>query len=749
MPPKTISFQPSSTYEEALHRAASVFGVEPEYWDIWGQRHEAPDSVQRKLLEALGVQANSREALDRAVEDRLWRQWSRLLPQTLVVGEESVVVELSVPEAHLADKCSLELRWEDGGSIRAEFSVSSLHTSGEALLRGVRFVKKELPLRWRPKLGYHELHVRLSSGEEATSRLVICPERAYLPEFLQEGGRAGGLGIALYGLKSERNWGCGDFTDLRNLIDWVKHEIRADFIGLNPLHALANRHPYNTSPYLPLSSLYRNHIYLDVERVPDFRPSGAPRFLASSRIQHEIASLRSAEFIEYERVSALKLRFLRICFRSFLQREYGSNTERARDFMAYVEREGENLERYATYRALDEFIHKQNPEVWLWTEWPEEYQDPESEAVREFSRRHWRAVWFHKYIQWQIAIQLEEVQRYALASGMRIGLYHDLALATDRWGCDLWSNRRFYAAGCRVGAPPDAFAPNGQDWGFPPPNSTAHWEDGYRLFRDSIRKNAANGGALRIDHVMRFFHLYWIPTGCTAKEGGYVLDRHHDLIRILALESVRGKFLVVGEDLGTVADFIRESLEKFGILTYRLFYFEKRKDGALRMPSEYPRRALVSATTHDLPTLAGFWTGADIELRARLGLIPDEESRRQRHAERAEDRQKMLDALHALGLLPNWFPRRADQVPELTGELHNAIVGFLASTPSDLFLLNQEDLLKQPDQQNLPGTTAEYPNWRRRMAFSIEELWRVPYVGDCAAMLRHWLEKTGRVARTI
>ncbi len=742
MPHSSVTFQPSSTYTEALNRASEALGVEPDYYDIWGAYHVVPAEVRRALLEAFGVQTDSREALDAAAGRRFRSQWSQPLPPTLVLSETATALELVVEEDRLCDRCWLEIRWEQGEAVNWEVVWEDSPETKRAVLDGRTLLKKAVALRRRLELGYHEIEVRFSSGLTCQSSLIVCPDRAYRPPFLDGEGRAAGLGVALYGLKSERNWGCGDFTDLKNLIEWASAEIQADFIALNPLHALANRHPYNSSPYLPLSSLYRNHIYLDIERIPDY----GPRYLESPAVRNELSCLRTAEFIDYERTSRLKLKFLKLCFRRFLRDEYFLRSARAGEFDAYIEREGERLDRYAIYRALDDALHRQNPNVWVWRDWPEEYQDPHSPAVGEFARRHWRSVLFHKYVQWQIELQLADAQRHARACGMRIGLYHDLALATDRWGGDVWSYREFYVTRCRVGAPPDAFAPNGQDWGFPPPNAEQHCRDGYRLFRDSIRKNAAHGGALRIDHVMRFFHLYWIPEGLTAKEGGYVRDRYQDLLRILALESVRGRFLVVGEDLGTVADFIREELDRFEILSYRLLYFEKHQDGRLKLPSEYPRRALVSATTHDLPTLAGFWTSHDIHLRRRLGLIEDEEAYQKQLKERAGDRQLFLQALHTLGLLPPWFPTRQEDVPELTGELHNAITGFLAQTPSQLFVLNQEDLLKQAVQQNLPGTTHQYPNWRNRMRFTIEELWRVPYVRDCAAMLRNWLVRTGRAA---
>jgi 4-alpha-glucanotransferase len=222
-----------------------------------------------------------------------------------------------------------------------------------------------------------------------------------------------------------------------------------------------------------------------------------------------------------------------------------------------------------------------------------------------------------------------------------------------------------------------------------------------------------------------------------------VRDRHEDLLRILALESVRERFLVVGEDLGTVPDSVRDWLARFGVLSYRLLYFERDREGSFRAPAEYPAQALVAASTHDLPTLAGFWTNRDIEARRAAGLVNEEGYRAQLEA-RARDKQRLLDRLHQLNLLPPGYPQRAADLPELTGEIHNALIGFLASTPSVLMLINEEDLTKETEQQNLPGSTHQYPNWRRKTLFSIEDFQNSRQVEDYAAMFRHWLARTGR-----
>ncbi|MFN3322173.1 MAG: 4-alpha-glucanotransferase [Bryobacteraceae bacterium] len=741
-----LTFTSSENYDQALDRAARLWGIQPDYWDIWGNHHTTAHDVKQGILASLGVDPTSRESLDGAAEERIWQDWGRPLPPALVISEnlQPAELEVSIPAEYAEGSLHYELRWEDARPSVSEVALAGRPATATAEMRGRRFVRKRIPLPSPLRLGYHDLAVSVG-GQESVCRLIITPDRAWRPAPLDNGGKAAGVTVSLYGLRSERNWGCGDCTDLHRLADWVAEDMGGSFIGLNPLHAIHNRTPYNTSPYLPNCTYYRNFLYIDVERVEDFRRTPkALALMSSHKFQQELAAMRAAEFVDYEKVSRTKLRFLKLLFRTFLRDEYRKNTRRAQEFHDWCEREGELLHLFAVSSALDEVMHKRDRNVWLWTQWPAEYHDPYSEATRAFAERHWRLVLAYKYIQWQLDSQLAEAHRYARGKGLSIGLYHDLALATDRFGSDLWAHRPYYVAGCRVGSPPDSFAPEGQDWSFPPPNSEYHRLHGYRLFAESIRKNCRHGGALRIDHVMRFFRLFWIPDGHPAARGTYVHDNYHDLIRILALESVRSQVLVIGEDLGTVEPYIREELARFGILSYRLFYFEKHPDGRFRHPGEYPEQAFVSSTTHDLPTLAGYWIGRDIEARRQAGLL-DEAGYHAQRAEREGEKQKMLDLLFETGFMPPEFPRTVRDYPELTGELHNAVVGFLASTPSMLMGINQEDLTKELDQQNLPGSTAQYPNWRRKMRYRVEELRTQQAPRDFTGMFRHWLEKTGRL----
>lgn len=673
-----------------LVRAAQAFGIELCYYDTWGGAHNASPEVLRALLESLGFAAGSDEEIARGLAAREAGQWRRPIDPTLVIREDLDHLRVHIPATRNGASMKLEIEWENGELEHRWFWTAELATLETAKVEGHEWLAKRVPLP-ALRLGYH--HIRLLWVHEpqletfAEARFTVCPRHAK-----PAGERAAGLAVSLYGLRSGRNWGCGDFTDLTALIDAFA-PAGAAFIALNPLHALANRQPYNTSPYLPQCAFFRNFIYLDVERVGDPHLDDAMR--------REIEELRASEFVEYERVARVKLTALSRIFEQFRAGRGPAHIEQDQ-FDAYVASQGQLLRDYATFCALDEEMHQRDPNVWLWTQWPEEYRDPRSPATAGFVEKHKERIVFFEFLQWQIQAQAAEAHAHALARGMSIGLYHDLALATDQYGADLWALRPFFATGSRVGAPPDELAPSGQDWGFPPPNREAHRQNGYQLFAQSIRNAAACGGALRIDHVMRFLRLFTIPQGFETSQGTYVQDYAQDLLGILALESVRGNFIVIGEDLGTVTGEARAALAEAGVVSYRVLWFERDEAGNFRAPESYPERALVCSTTHDLPTLAGFAAARDLEARKASGLADHDEYQRQM-AHRANEVRRLEEALKGAGFAGD-------------------PLGFLLSTPCVLAVINQEDLTGETEQQNLPGSTWQYPNWRRKMLVAVEEI---------------------------
>jgi 4-alpha-glucanotransferase len=707
--------------DDAIRAAAEQNGVQQHFWDIFGTPHTTALETNRAILSALGVDCTSEESLGRSLTGLETGNLRRCLPPVLVIGENARL-KIPVRSPQELERLELQILTESGENQSISVNLKETRVDRGVEFDGGGWVERVVELSVRLPPGYHEVR-----AGECGMRLIVAPDSARRPP----PGKHAGLGVTLYGLRSARNWGVGDFRDLRDLIDWAVPALHADFIALNPLHAIHNRAPYNTSPYLPTSIFYRNFLYLEIEGVPGYDAVRAS--FETRETRSEIEQLRATEIVQYERVAAVKRRALDMIFAS------APPTEECR---SWIRGEGDLLRLYATYCALDEHFHAADPNVWVWNNWPEPYRNPESAEVRDFARSHEREILFHGWVQWLIDQQATGVQKHAREAGMSIGLYHDLALATDRFGSDLWAHRAFYISGARVGSPPDGFAPSGQDWSFPPPDARRHREDGYSLYTESIRKSMRHGGALRIDHVMRLFRLYWIPEGYDAAHGAYVRDRAEDLVRILALESVRNNAVVIGEDLGTVEDEVRRTLAGFGILSYRLLIFEK-NDNGFRLPGEYPAQALTSTTTHDLPTVAGFWAGEDIEARLQTGTA-DRRAYEAQKTERTVDMQRLLNNLLAMNLLPPDHERDAGRIPFLTPALHYAILGYLANTPSVLWLVNQEDITRELRQQNLPGTTDQYPNWSRKMRWSIEELSALQEARDCAAMVRNWIERTGR-----
>ncbi len=569
--------------------------------------------------------------------------------------------------------------------------------------------------------GYHALTLHTSNGPHRL-QWILAPSQCHLPPSLSP---LNGINCFLPSLRSNRNWGAGDLTDLIAFTKALLLHAPFDFVALNPLHAIHNRAPYNTSPYLPLSIFTRNLLYLDVESCPEFlRSRAAQDLLTQPRFKAQISALRTADTVSYEKVSRLKTFFLLLLYREFLR---GDRSE----LDQYRRHRGIWLENYCRYAAIDRYLHRRHPDLWHWRQWPAEYQSPQSPAVQQICSKQARYIDFLAFVEMRLDQQLGQTHAAIQAAGCKLGLYQDLALATDRVGADHWAYQELFAPGVRVGSPPDDFNAKGQDWGFPALHPQRHADSGYQYFVESIRCAAQHAGVIRFDHVMRLARLYWIPDGSDASRGAYVRDHFQDLLRILALESSRNHFLVVGEDLGTVPSYFRAALDEFRILSYRLILFE-RDHGRFRPAPAFPREAIASFTTHDLPTFDGWLQASDLQLRLDCGQLAA-------HDLPAAQRDR-LEAIQHL--------RHALDLPaheENPDHFFAGLVKFLAATPSRLRLLNLEELSGEIHQQNLPGTTSESPNWQRRMPFPIEDFFQNPVVSRRLTLWREALRRAGTV----
>jgi 4-alpha-glucanotransferase len=490
---------------------------------------------------------------------------------------------------------------------------------------------------------------------------------------------------------------------------------------VNPLHALWNRDE-DISPYAPISRLHRSLLYLEIAAIPELDACPAARErIASPEFAETLEQLRAATRLDYERVAEAKRPVLELLHRTFATQHRDAETPRGREYRRYLERGDRALRDFATFVALDAHLghgfRKRG-----WPGWPLRYRSPDSPAVQRFRREHAESVDFHRWVQFELDRQLGETAGTARSLGLPIGIYGDLAIGSSSGGSDTWAFPGLFAEGANAGAPPDRFAKAGQDWGFPPIDPHRLRAQSYRYWIRMLRSAFAHAGALRIDHIMGLFRLYWVPAGEAATEGAYVRYPARDLLGILALESQRSGALVIGEDLGTVPRGLASRLARWGILSSRVLYFERR-GGSFRPSKRYSRRALVTANTHDLAPLAGFLSGRDLLLRREAGQISSDEELETLQLERARECDALRRRLVSEGLLPSGAaPLDPDQFAA-------AVTEFLCRTPAPLVGLSLDDLVGEIEPVNLPGVAASHHrSWTRRMQVSLQALSSHPVV---------------------
>lgn len=720
-----------------LRDLARAAGVELGYYDIYGTCHEAADDTLIALLGALGLAAASEDEARDSLDRLRAEAWSRAVPPITVLRQgQPFAVPLALPRPALTAPLDWRLALEDGGRRDGVAEAGTLTAIDSLAEADVTLDRVALPLPADLPPGYHRLEIgppEVDAGAPADEALagvvVVAPPRCYLPPALEDGGRVWGIGCQLYSLRSAGNWGIGDFADLTRLGTETGRRGGAT-VGLNPLHALFPNKPGDASPYSPNSRLYLNPLYIALEDVPEAATCPAVReALDDPDVRARLEKARASSLVDYEAVAALKRPVLDRLFAAF---EADAPAERRTAFDAFVAEGGQRLHRFAVFQALQE-AHPGLP----WPRWPESLHDCTSSAVDAFAEQNAAAVRKHLWLQFESDRQLGAACRALQEAGGSIGLYRDLAVGVNPDGADAWMDPDAYVRTARFGAPPDDLGPLGQDWGLPPLDPHALRRNAYAPFVDMLRANMRHAGALRIDHAMALQHLFWIPPGKQAVDGVYVSYSMDDLMGILALESHRNRCLVIGEDLGTVPEGFRERMHEENVLSYRLLYFERYDTGLFKRPDAYPVQALATATSHDMATIPGNWQGWDIALRHRLELTRPEQSEEGDMAARASDRRALVAALVDQGLLPVDFPTDRDIAPDRLAELTLACHRFLARTPSQVMLVNIDDLAGEVAQVNVPGTVNEYPNWSRRLAIPLEDLVSSPEMEATT----HWMSR--------
>jgi glycogen operon protein len=661
----------------ALDRLARAAGIASDWWSVDGERHPVSPDTDRALLAAMGLGAQTTDDAHDQLRHLAETHDARALPLALVrrLGEPVSLV-LTNPEGYPAPRTWLTVEGEDGRSFRLRAAAES-GTEHEVRGRDGR-ARRGLSVAL-PPLPLGRYRVRREDRPETLCQLTIAPRTCHAPDALTAGRRLTGLTAQLYSLKRAGDQGIGDFTTLGALGEAAAAH-GAAIVGINPLHALFPAQRDRASPYYPSDRRFLDPIYLDLPEA------GAGQADSGS--------------IDYPAVWAAKARALEARFAA------AASDPALDDFIAEG---GEALAAFASFQAIAET----RPGV-SWRDWPEELRSADGPGVRAFAEAHRTRVRFHQSLQWLCDRQLAAAA--GRAGALELGFCRDLAVGAAPDGAEAWATARLLADGVSIGAPPDPLGPLGQVWGLPPLCPHRLRADGYRAIAELFAANMRHAGALRIDHVMGLARQFWVPDGADGADGAYVGFPLEDLLGELALESARARCLIIGEDLGTVPHGLRETLAEAEVLSYRVLPFE-REGAAFAPPAAYPRLAWACVATHDLPPLAGWWDGLDIDERLQLGLTSPAAADAAR-AERLADRTALIAALADCGLADAGLDPTAGLTPALAAAIH----AYVARTPSLLALAQVEDLAGETVAVNLPGTDRERPNWRRRLATPIEAL---------------------------
>jgi 4-alpha-glucanotransferase len=679
------------SWSAIVDRLAAVAGLEPWYYDIGGVKHETTLESKVLVLSALGFDVSSVAAARAGLTGLEEEPWRRALAPFIAARARSPEIDLFLPAETARRSHQLRIERENGEGTTIEFLPESLPLLGSRDIDGHQIAHRRMKIGAQ-SAGYDR--VSLASDVNPASVLALTPDTSYLPPSLAAGQRLWGVAAHLYTLKSQSDWGVGDFGSLARLCAATGKAGGAS-IALNPFHVLFPERPEDASPYSPSSRLFLNPIYIDIDAEAAGRGIRQIDELARSA-----SHFRSNRLIDYAGVWRAKLAALDALFRA---------RQESHEFSEFVSEQGAALEQFALFCALAE---KQGLP---WPIWSPEFRDPKSAARQVGADIKERAA-LHRYVQCLADRQLKKAADAARSAGMEIGLIRDLAMGINPDGADAWMYQAAYVSGLRCGAPPDDFQPKGQEWGVLPLHPLGLRRN-LGPFAQLLRANMRHAGGLRIDHVIGLQRQFLVPLGAEAKVGCYVRYPLDDLLGILALESHRNRCLVVGEDLGTVPEGFRQRIHDMDIPGCAVLYFERTSDGRFKPPSEYRRKAVATVSTHDLIPLAGYWEKRDITLRRSLGIYSENQAR-DADSQRDFDRARLLEALAQAGI-----PLDADDAgaANAAAALTRAVHAFMASSSAQLFLAKLDELLGEREPLNVPGTTVEAPNWRRRLPAGIDD----------------------------
>ena len=703
-------------------RLAKLVGIATSYVGMSRDYHEIEDDVLVAVLKALGIDASNDGAIEQSITTIQRERDTRIAPPTVlhVVGKESKVEvhggALDVPEA--------SIMLEDGGAYAGKIELEGgsdtvVEVDGGFVCTSYLVLPADLPE------GYHTLEVTVG-GKTEIATVISAPEKIELLDDMKEGSLWGWMS-QLYSIRSSGSWGIGDYEDLKTLLVESKKRTGADFMLINPLHAAEPVPPIEPSPYLPISRRFINFSYIRPESMPEYAVLSPEDKAKVDELHEQVKPLNgNARILDRETMWRTKMQALWIIYKS------GLSAQRQAEFDQYLAEVGDEIESYATWCLCYDKWGASNGSD---DDWVRKY-NRDSEEVAQLRAQYPDTLEFYRWLEWVATEQLHAAQQAAREAGMKIGIVADMAVGVHPAGSDVWWNPERFAKGATVGAPPDMFNQQGQDWSQPPLNPIALEQTGYKVYRDMVHGMFSNAGAVRIDHILGLFRLWWIPEGKKAMDGTYV---HYDsdiMLGILALEASRAGGVVVGEDLGVVPAYVSKSLSEHGILGCAVEWFEQ-FDGEFRAPKDWRPYALASVNTHDLPPAAGYLEYGHVKLREQLGLLsgPVEEFQKSAEAEH----NAMLSMLVDEGYLD--ASALEDELAN-ENEIIDALYRGLKGSPCKLMAASIVDAVGEKRTQNQPGTSNEYPNWRIPLAdgdgnvVPLEQLFDNTRLQEIAAIMR-------------
>lgn len=709
---------------DGLEKLAKLYGISSDYLDVDKNIHYTTNEVRKFFLQNLGVPCQTEEQTQKQINLFEKQQYENGLDAAYAFfdNETDKKIKFYYPVDKAQETLSYQINAEDGKvyqgkiNLAQEKAIESNNVDGQEYYTYMLDFLPDLPM------GYFDISI-ISESNKFSAFLIMAPQKCFLKEGMEEGQfHCYGLAAQLYALRSKQNMGVGDFGDAEALIP-ILVKNGCDVLGLSPLGMTSPQNRRDVSPYRALNRCFVNYLYLDLKKEPDYQNSQEVQlFVNNPDVQSEIKRLQQANMVDYYAVFQLKTKILRLMYAYFKQQK-----SRKEAFEAWKKSKGKSLYNTCLFEALLE-ANSDSDYAKDWRFWANNYDDIHSFETQKFAQSHQDDIDFYAYCHWLAALQLEKLAECCKKAGMKVGLYLDAPIGASASGVEVWQEKNVYAENMGVGAPVDPMCPKGQSWGFAPYHPLEIRKNKYRPFIELIRENMTSAQALRIDHamgLMRLFWVYYVPNNPVV-QGAYVYYNMKEMVAILCVESQRSKCLVIGEDLGTVPDGFREYMAEHGLMSNKVLFLETEKDGNYFAPNEYGYLALAQTTTHDQATAHGFWLNADLDAFEKCNLFVSEEQREKAFQNRQKERTLLTKAFIKEDVFVSDEEKQC-ALDSLDGHMvpkniEKAFTAYVARSKSAIFLQRFEDVYKQVEMENIPGTIFEYPNWRIKSPVNIEEI---------------------------